>query len=288
MMVGAPCERWAVDLTGPHVNSNGYRYMFTAIDPFSKFGICVPIRNKEATTVANAMVNHIFLKWGLCHEILSDLGPEFMGAVVEELLHILAVTHLKTSGYRPQTNGGCEVWHRTLNTMLAKVVAETQKDWPDWVDYVTFCYNATEHSATGFSPFFVFTGRQPLWTVDLVLPQTAASGKTVPEHTAEIVHRLEATSKLVREHLRVAAQGASKWYNHKSKPRRFAVGDRVRVYYPRRVKGRSVKWQSFFSIDGRVERRINDATYLVRADRWRGSKVVHVDKIKPLLTFEPV
>jgi len=47
---------------------------------------------------------------------------------------------------------------------------------------------------------------------------------------------------------------------------RFAVGDRVRVYYPRRVKGRSVKWQSFFSIDGRVERRINDATYLVKAD----------------------
>jgi len=47
---------------------------------------------------------------------------------------------------------------------------------------------------------------------------------------------------------------------------RFAVGDRVRVYYPRRVKGCSVKWQSFFSIDGRVERRINDATYLVKAD----------------------
>jgi len=69
---------------------------------------------------------------------------------------------------------------------------------------------------------------------------------------------------------------------------RFAVGDRVRVYYPRRVKGRSVKWQSFFSIDGRVERRINDVTYLVKADRWRGSKVVHVDKIKPLLTFQPV
>ena len=153
MMVGAPGERWAVDLTGPHVNSKGYRYMFTAIDPFSKFGISVPVRNKEATTVANAMVNHIFLKWGLCHEILSDLGPEFLGAVVEELLHILGVTHLKTSGYRPQTNGGCEVWHRTLNTMLAKVVAETQKDWPDWVAYVMFCYNATEHSATGFSPF---------------------------------------------------------------------------------------------------------------------------------------
>ena len=61
MMVGAPGERWAIDLAGMHVNSNGYRYMFTAIDPFSKYGICVPIRNKEASTVACVMVNHIFL-----------------------------------------------------------------------------------------------------------------------------------------------------------------------------------------------------------------------------------
>jgi len=172
---------------------------------------------------------------------LSDLGPELTGAVVEELLNILGVTHLKTSGYRPQTNGGCEVWHRTLNSMLAKVIAVTQKDWSDWVAYVTFCYNATEHSATGFSPFFVFTGRQPLWTVDLVLPQAVPSGKTVPEHTAETVHKLEQASRMVREHLRTAAETASKWYNHKAKPRQFNVGDSVRVYYPRRVKGRSPK-----------------------------------------------
>jgi len=37
--------------------------------------------------------------------------------------------------------------------------SETQKDWSHWLAYVTFCYNATEHSATGFPPFFVFTGR---------------------------------------------------------------------------------------------------------------------------------
>ena len=78
------------------------------------------------------------------------------------------------------------------------------------------------------------------------------------------------------------------WFCTGSSIRKYELCARVRVYNPHRVKGRSVKWQSFFSIDGRVERRINDATYLVKADRWRGSKVVHVDKIKPLLTFQPV
>jgi len=39
----------------------------------------------------------------------------------------------RTTAYHPQTNGACEVWHRTLNSMLAKVVADSQKDWPEWV-----------------------------------------------------------------------------------------------------------------------------------------------------------
>ena len=60
MLVGAPGERWHIDLCGPFSPSNGYKYLFTAICAFSKFGVCVPIRNKEAQTVAKAIVDHIF------------------------------------------------------------------------------------------------------------------------------------------------------------------------------------------------------------------------------------
>ena len=171
-------EKGGVDLMGPFPISNGYKYIFSAICPFSKFGVCVPIRNKEAATLANALVEHVLLKWGLCHEILTDLGAEFEAELLGELLKILGVTDLRTSGYGPQTNGGCEVWHRMLNNMLAKVVSETQRDWSEWLAYVTFCYNSTEHSATGFPPFFVFMGRLPVWSVDLALPEVATGSKT--------------------------------------------------------------------------------------------------------------
>ena len=99
----------------------------TAICPFSKFGVCVPIRNKDAATLAKAMVEHIFLKWGLVREILVDQGPEFEAELFQELLKLLGVVRLRTSSYRPQSNGGCEVWHRTLNSMFAKLVSENQK-----------------------------------------------------------------------------------------------------------------------------------------------------------------
>ena len=285
MIVGSPGSRWAIDLCGPVPVSNGYKYIFTAIDMFSKFGICVPLRNKEAPTVAKAIMEHIFLKWGLCNEILSDLGPEFQSELLSELLNILGVTRLRTSSYRPQTNGACEVWHRTLNSMLAKVVSESQRDWSEWLAYVTFAYNATEHRSTGFPPFYVFVGRMPLWAVDLALPDVQENEKRLPEFTAQVVEKLKVASDLVRQNLRRAAQSASNWYNKRANPRAFEPGDAVRIFYPRKVAGRSPKWQNFFKAEGKVVTKLNDATYLVKAKSWRQPKVVHVDKLKPLLTF---
>ena len=64
--VGGPGEVYGIDLTGPHPASNGFKYLFTAVDLFTKFAVCVPMRNKEASTVAKCMVEHIFCN-GHCH-----------------------------------------------------------------------------------------------------------------------------------------------------------------------------------------------------------------------------
>ena len=285
MLVGAPGERFSIDLTGPHPPSNGFRYMFTAICCFSKFGICVPIRNKEASTVAKAIVDHIFLKWGLCHELLTDQGPEFEAELFKELLDVFGVQRLRTSGYRSQTNGSCKVWHRTLNSMFAKVINENQRNWAECAPHITLCYNATEHSSTGFSPFFLFTGRQPLLHVDLALPEVNAEKFSAPQYAALVSERLDKAAVLVREHLKMAAENASKWYNRKARPKEFQEGDQVRVYCPRRYVGRSPKWQSFYRTEGTILRKLNDATYLVKSKSWREPKVVHTDKIKPILAF---
>ena len=64
MVLGSPCERWSMDLTGEFPPSCGYRYIFTAICPFSKYAIAVPIKNKKAQTVAKVIVDKILLQWG--------------------------------------------------------------------------------------------------------------------------------------------------------------------------------------------------------------------------------
>ena len=166
------------------------------------------------------------------------------------------------------------------------VCSQIKKIGQDWLQYVAFCYNASEHSATRFSPFYIFTGRMPIWTVDLLLPRTDESERNVPEYVRNVTDKLQRVFDLVRENLNQAWLNSSRWYNKKTHPKSFEPSDRVRVYYPRRYKGKTPKWQNFFATEAVVTKKINDATYIVSAKGWKCPRLVHVDKLKPIVEFQ--
>jgi len=102
-----------------------------------------------------------------------------------------ALPVIQSTAYRPQTQGSVERWHQVLHSMLAKVIAEHQRDWSRYLAYVTFCYNVTTHSATGFAPRFVMTGQRPRWNIDLLLCDKPYEKSTVSEFKATLLYRLK-------------------------------------------------------------------------------------------------
>ena len=284
-ILGAPNERWVLDLCGPFKPSNGYKYIFTAVDPFSKYVIAVPIRNKEAKTVAKVIMDHIILVWGHPFEILTDQGLEFNSELSGELYRLLGVNKIRSTAYRPETQGTIERWHGTLHSMMAKVVSENQSDWPNCLKHVTFCYNSTCHSSTSLEPHFVMTGQRPRCNVDMLLGDRPHDSYTVPEYTQELVGRLHRMYELVRVHLNRSATYASNWYNRIAKPVTFQEGDEVHVYSPRRYKGRTPKWALPYKDTGTILQRLNEVTYRVKCKGWRTPRVIHVDKLKLVKHF---
>jgi len=87
--------------------------------------------------------------YGIPTQLLSDRGAEFEGSVMKEVCGLMEIDKIKTTAYKPSTNGALERVHRTLNTMLGKIVSENQRDWDSHVAYVLAAYTATKHSATG-------------------------------------------------------------------------------------------------------------------------------------------
>ena len=279
-VIGAPCERYSIDLCGPFVMSNGYHYVFTAVDVFSRFLVAVPLRDKTAECVARALFEHVILEHGIPFEILSDRGGEFLADVTQELMLILGIHSIKTTSYSPATNGICERTHRTLNSMFAKCVSDSQRDWSYYVKYICFSYNNTVCRSTGFTPFMVQTGRMANWRVDVLLGDANRGDLNVGEYTREVVARTQYVQQLVREELDATNKVMSEWYNKAVRVASFEVGDRVRVFNPRRFPQRSPKWQLFYSTVATVEEKVNESLYLVKFDRNGKRAAVHVDKLK--------
>jgi len=155
MVLDETASRWSIELCGEFPSSQGYRYIFSAIDPFSKYCIAVPIRCKSAKVVARIIVERLLLIHSLPCEILADNGGEFSNEISDELYKILGIHRLRTTAMKASTNGCVERLHKTLNAILAKVVNESHSDRSSLLPYAVFSYNSTVHAATGLSPFYV-------------------------------------------------------------------------------------------------------------------------------------
>ena len=127
MINSRPFETLSIDVTGPHPrSSNGYVYILTIVDQFSKFAFAYPMRNQEAATVARILMDQVICLVGTPARILTDQGPNFESALFKELCQAFGIAKIRTSPYKASTNAGAERFHLTLNTMLAKKVKESE------------------------------------------------------------------------------------------------------------------------------------------------------------------
>ena len=287
-VLGRPFERVGLDITGRHPTSkNGFQYMLTIIDLFSKFAVAIPLRQHESHTVAEAFVTHWVALFGAPVSILTDQGPEFQSRLLSDLCKILGVEKLRTSAYKPSTNGGTERLHRTMNSMIAKTISENQTDWDLHVPAVMAAYRATVHESTGFTPNFVLFGQENRIALDIVLdagtPEPAGLDAWV-ERKLELLRQAHA---ITRDHLGQAAERSKGYYDRRVKTRSFEVGELVYVYSPRRYVKRTPKWCLTYQGPFRVVRKLTDVNYVVQKNERSNSVVVHVDKLKKCLQTAP-
>ena len=192
ILSGEPWEIVSVDITGPHPTSReGYSWILTVQDHFSKWVEAIPLRKHTAPLVAKALYENVFTKFGAPLRLLSDQRLEFESGLFQELCQFMQIDKLRTSPYQPACNGMLERFHRCLNSMLAKVVSQNQKDWPSDLQTVVAAYRATTNGATGLSPNRVFLGREVRLPLDLALgisPDDNVSHPPASEYVKDLIN----------------------------------------------------------------------------------------------------
>ena len=111
-------ENIHVDIVGPLIASNGYRYILTAIDRFSRWFTATPMRDITAEITMEIFMNGWIQHFGCPLTVVTDQGSQFTSHLWKSYMKILGIKHITTTSYHPQSNGIVENVHRRLKDAL--------------------------------------------------------------------------------------------------------------------------------------------------------------------------
>ncbi|KAK3243685.1 hypothetical protein CYMTET_46675 [Cymbomonas tetramitiformis] len=168
---------------------------------YTRFIVCVPIPNKEASVIATAFRNHVLSSvFGAPAECLVDGGTEFEGDFAV-LCRQCLVDRRVTSPDSPEGNGFTERVVRTIKFCFKKMALDKGLDyeWDELLWSLVLNYNAAKQESTaGVAPFTLLFAQEATVPPDLrarpVLNFKEQEEKTLAE---ELLQRAIIVQKLM-------------------------------------------------------------------------------------------
>ena len=177
MLYSQPFQRMSIDLVGPLVKTKrGVKWILLCIDALTNYTMFIPLPNKEAATVVEAVYKKLICVHGAPQILLSDRGSEFTAGTFEALMSEYNIEHRTTSPYSPTPNGQCERAHRRLKAILKICVNLWGEEWDQCLEQAAFSYNVTPLTDFPFSPYYMLHLFHPRLPADLKCPQSTQPG----------------------------------------------------------------------------------------------------------------
>lgn len=233
-----PFDTLIIDTIGPFKESENHnKYAVTLICNLTKYLVTVPIPNKEARTIANAIVDNCFLIYGPMTNILSDRGTEYVNKIMQEVCQLLQIKHTTSTAYHHETLGSIERNHRVLNEYLRTYVNKTHDNWDLYLKYFTYCYNTTPHTAFQFKycPFELVFGKTPRGH-EFLNNNRIEPVYNYDNYATEVKFKLQTSNELAKRFLELAKIESKNYYDRKVNKIDLKINDEVLITNENREK----------------------------------------------------
>lgn len=270
---GTAFEKISMDIMGPLPTSkNGFTHILTIQDLLTKFSLAIPLRHTTSVAVADAFVNEFICVFGAPRIILTDQGSNFVSSLLKNVARRFKIRRVKTTAYRPQSNGSVERSHQVLWEYLKQFAKKD--NWDEYLRLATFSCNTSVHEGTQYTPYELVFGKvaetpsdDPARIID--------SNATYSQYLTALFDKLRDTQEIARENLRTAKIRSKRYYDKKARPYEFKVGDDV---YLLREPTKS-KLDGQYTGPHRIIEVLRNHNVKLEISRNR-HRIVHTDKIK--------
>ena len=116
-----PTERFDhvhIDIVGPLPYSDGFRYLLTCVDCFTRWPEAIPLVDIPAETVADAFYSGWIAPFWTPTTITTDRGAQFESKLWDGLCNQFGIVRNRITSYHPQSNVMVERFHRQLKAAI--------------------------------------------------------------------------------------------------------------------------------------------------------------------------
>jgi hypothetical protein len=153
--------------------SNGYNSIMVVVDHGTTKGvILIPCTTEiDSLETANAYISHVYKRYGLPEDVITDRGTQFTSEFFKQLGKLLNINLRRSTAYHPQTDGETERKNQEIDACLRIICTNNPEDWAEKLPIIEFALNNRENSVTKQTPFYLMNGVEPI-SIPIPYPKT--------------------------------------------------------------------------------------------------------------------
>ena len=114
----APMQDLSIDIKNMPIAFGGYKYLLVITCDQTNFTIVIPLRSRDAQSVAEALIYRLIYLFGSPRQIICNEAMEFTSHIVQPILHML---NCKLEVISPYNHGSSKV-ERQIKTVSDIIV----------------------------------------------------------------------------------------------------------------------------------------------------------------------
>jgi hypothetical protein len=159
--------------------AGGFSYIIQAWCSLISYPEFCLLRQETAVAVGKFIFTDILCRWGAVEELVTDNGAPIV-AGLEWLAKTYHIALIRISPYNKQANGVVERSHRTIRESIIKTCAGDIQCWPEVASHVFWADRVTVRKDTGYSPFYMAHGVEPVLPFDVTEATYLAPSQDAP------------------------------------------------------------------------------------------------------------